>query len=152
MAIRDRLTTGAFMYKVILHATDLTDTHFPISQRAAELAKSLGATLHLMHVIHPPTTMQIAQGLGFAEFDKPLTVEAEAVMQILGEALNVPQHCQIVEVGSIKYEILRHAKAIQCNLIIVGSHTPGELPAFLGSTAHAIVNHATCDVLTIQAE
>ena len=139
------------MYTTILYATDLSENHFKMCQKAAEIAKYFHAKLYLMHVIEPPASLQLAQGLGFAEFDRPLKEDAEAVMRALGEALNIPASQQFVEIGSIKTHVLDKVQELSCNLIIIGSHTPSNLPAFLGSTAHAVVNHAKCDVLTLRS-
>ncbi|MBN9231993.1 MAG: universal stress protein, partial [Legionella sp.] len=46
--------------------------------------------------------------------------------------------------------IFRRAKELNCELIIVGSHSTTGLTSLLGSTAHATVNHAPCDVLTLR--
>lgn len=138
------------MYTHILHATDLSDNHFEMCQKAAEIAKRFHAKLYLLHVIEPPPTLQLAQGLGFAEFDHPIKDSALAVMHVLGETLHVPVDHQFVEIGSIKMHVLDKAKILKCDLIILGRHTPSSLPTFLGSTAHAVVHHAPCDVLTLQ--
>lgn len=140
------------MYPSILHATDLSQFHYSLCQQAVEIAKCFKAKLYILHVIEPPTTLQIAQGLGFAEFDKPVVDNAQTVMNVLGESLSIPTERLLVEVGSIKLNILNKAEELGCNLIIIGSHTPSHLPSFLGSTAHAIVHHAKCDVLTLRTE
>ena len=139
------------MYTTILYATDLSENHFKMCQKAAEIAKYFHAKLYLMHVIEPPASLQLAQGLGFAEFDRPLKEDAEAVMRALGEALHIPASQQFVEIGSIKSHVLDKVLELSCNLIIIGSHTQSKLPEFLGSTAHAVVNHAKCDVLTLRS-
>lgn len=139
------------MYANILHPTDLSQNHFDLSQKAAEIAKCFNAKLYLIHVIEPPKTLQFAQGLGFAEFDKPIKDDAEAVINILGDAINVPPEQQFVEIGSIKSHVLDKADEIACDLIIMGSHSPTNVPDFLGSTAHAVIHHAQCDVLTLMA-
>ena len=138
------------MYSTILYATDLSENHFQSCQKAADIATCFQAKLFLLHVIEPPASLQLAQGLGFAEFYHPMKDDAQAVMRVLGDALNIPVNRQFVEVGSIKMHVLDKAKELACNLIIIGSHTPSKLPAFLGSTAHAVVHHATCDVLTLR--
>jgi universal stress protein A len=139
------------MYTTILHATDLSENHFHMCQQAVDIAKCFHAKLFLMHVIAPPASLQLAQGLGFAEFDHPIKDDAETVMRTLGEALNIPVKQQLVDIGSIKMCILNKVEELACNLIIIGSHTPNKLPSFLGSTAHAIVHHAACDVLTLRS-
>ena len=140
------------MISTILHATDLSQCHYTLCQEAVEIAKCFHAKLYFLHVIQPPATLQIAQGLGFAEFDAPVKDNAQTVMKVLGEALKIPDEQLFVEVGSIKFTILNKAKELGCDLIIIGSHTPSQLPAFLGSTSHAIVQHAKCNVLTLRTE
>ena len=138
------------MYTHILHATDLSESHFKMSQQAVHIAQCFKAKLYLLHVIEPPPSLQLAQGLGFAEFDHPIREDALSVMKVLGEALKIPQNQQFVEIGSIKMHVLDKADELDCDLIIIGSHTPSKLPSFLGSTAHAVIHHAKCDVLTLR--
>jgi len=140
------------MYTHILHATDLSENHFDMCKQAVEIAKCFRARLYLLHVIEPPASLQLAQGLGFAEFDHPIKDDAEAVMRTLGDALKIPTTQQFVEIGSIKTNVLKKVQELGCNLIIIGSHSPSGLPAFLGSTAHAVVHHAKCDVLTLRSD
>ena len=140
------------MYTHILHATDLSENHFHMCQQAVEIAKRFNAKLYLLHVIEPPASLQIAQGLGFAEFDSPIKDDAQAVMAVLGDALNIPVEQQFVEIGPITTHVQAKVKDLSCTLIIIGSHTPCNLPAFLGSTAKDIIHDAKCDVLTLRAK
>jgi nucleotide-binding universal stress UspA family protein len=138
------------MYTHILLATDLSENHYGMCQQAVEIAKRFDAKLFLLHVIEPPVTLQLAQGLGFAEFDSPIKEDAETVMGLLGDALNIPREQQFVEIGSIKTHVLEKVAELGCTLIIIGAHTPSQLPAFLGSTAHEVLRAAPCDVLTLR--
>ena len=138
------------MYTTILHATDFSETHFRLCQQAMEVALRFNATLYLLHVIEPPASLQLAQGLGFAEFDSPLKEDAETVMRALGDALNIPPSQQFVEIGSIKGHTLDKIQCLNCDLLIIGSHTQNNLPAILDSTARGIITAATCDVLTLR--
>ncbi|KTD23099.1 universal stress protein A UspA [Legionella lansingensis] len=138
------------MYKCILHATDLSENHFDICKKATEIAALFGAKLHLLHVIEPPTSLQLAQSLGFAELANPVKDDALTVMALLGDAMNIPTEQQHVEIGSLKMHILEKVKALGCGLIILGSHQASAVPAFLGSTAYAMLHHAPCDVLTLR--
>ena len=146
------LTREGIVYSTILHATDLSQSHFKFCQEAVEFAKHFNARLYLLHVIQPPASLQVAQGLGFAEFDAPVKDNAQTVMEVLGDSLGIPSSQLLVEVGAIKLTILNKAEALGSSLIIIGSHTPNHLPSFLGSTAHAIVHHAKCDVLTLRSD
>ncbi|WED44375.1 universal stress protein [Legionella cardiaca] len=138
------------MYKSILHATDLSENHFDICKKAIEIAKKFDVKIHLLHVIEPPASLQLAQSLGFAELVNPVKDDAQTVMSLLGEALNIPPEQQHVEIGSLKMHILEKVKILDCGLIILGSHAPSAVPAFLGSTAYAMLHHAPCDVLTLR--
>lgn len=138
------------MYKTILHAADLNEAHFHISEKAKAFADLCKARLYLLHVIELPASIQLAQGLGFAELQKPSKEEAIAVLQTLGEALNVPESQQFVAIGTVSDEIIKKVQSLNCDLIIVGSHRENAFQQFLGSSANATVHKAPCDVLTIR--
>jgi len=138
------------MYKTILYATDLSENHYNLCQKAVSLATLLGAELHFLHVIEIPATLQWAQSLGFAELSVPVKDEAQAVLAALGDALNVPADRQHVEIGSARTHILDYIKKLGCDLVILGSDPVSALPALPGSTGQAISHHAPCDVLTLR--
>ncbi|MBA2656913.1 MAG: universal stress protein [Tatlockia sp.] len=138
------------MYSTILHATDLSANHYNLCKQASAIAQNFNAEFHLIHVIELPPSLQLAQGLGFAEVSAPFKEGAVAAMKYLGEALNIPLENQHIVVGSVKAHILDMVETLGVELMIIGSHTPNALSAFLGSTANAIVNHAKCDVLTLK--
>lgn len=140
------------MYTGILHATDLTKNHFEMCEKSVEIAKRFKAPLYLLHVIELPPTLQLAQGLGFSEIEDPtlLLNDAKAVLSTLGETFHIPEKHLFVEVGSIKQHTFDKLKSLHCQLIIIGHHTPSNMPVCLGSTAQLIVQEATCDVLTLK--
>lgn len=138
------------MYKTILHATDLSEHHFDLCQKAFDIAQCFQAKLYLLHVIEIPSSLQWAQSLGFAELAKPVTDGAQVTIDSVGEALGVPQANLLVEIGTAHSVILSKINDLACDLVILGSHTEHGLPALLGSTAHSVANHAHCDVLTLK--
>jgi nucleotide-binding universal stress UspA family protein len=138
------------MYTNILFATDLLNEHSHLTSKAAAIAKQFHATLFLLHVIELPASIQLAQGLGFTELANPAKDDAQTVLSLIGETLNIPAKHQFVEIGSVKEHIFNKVKELNCELIILGSHASTGLNSFLGSTAHATVNHAPCDVLTLR--
>lgn len=138
------------MYKKILHATDLNVKHFHISEKAKQIADIFGAELYILHVIELPASVQLAQGLGFAELGKPSTEDAITVMKTLGEAINVPEDHQLVEIGTVSHHIFDQVKKLECDAVIIGAHHHEDIGDFLGSTANATVNHAPCDVITLK--
>ena len=56
----------------------------------------------------------------------------------------------MLESGLIKNEILRVASEYKIDLIVAGSHGKHGLALLLGSTAHAILNSAPCDMLIVR--
>ncbi|HAT8180683.1 TPA: universal stress protein [Legionella pneumophila] len=130
----------------------MLNEHNHLTEKAANIAKQFNAKLYLLHVIELPTSILIAQGLGFTELANPSKEDAQTVLSLIGENLQIPQDQQFVEIGSVKEHILSKAKDLNCQLIIIGSHSVTGLPSILGSTAHAVVNHSVCDVLTLKAD
>lgn len=126
------------MYKHILHATDLNENHFSTCEKAKKIASHFNATLHIIHVIDTPASLQVAQSLGFAEITLPVKDDAQLVMRLLGEALNIPESQQWVEIGSTKEGIIKKIKALDCSLLIIGGHSP------------TLSEDVPCDVLTLR--
>jgi len=139
------------MYNIILHATDLSSEHFHMCERSVEFANYFKAKLYLLHVIEPPASLQLAQGLGFAEFDRPVSVklDAQVVMATIGDALNIPLEQQLVEIGSIKQHVLLQLQSLGAELLIIGHHTASNIPAFFESTAHMLVKSSACNILLL---
>lgn len=140
------------MYTKILFATDLNSEHAHLTEKAVSIAKQFKATLHLLHVIELPASVQLAQGLGFTELASPSTEDAQTVLSLMSDNYKIPAKQQHVDIGSVKACIFEKAKELNCELIILGSHTENSIPSLLGSTAHAVVNHAPCDVLILKAQ
>ena len=138
------------MYKHILHATDLNENHFSTCEQAKKIASHFKATLHIIHVIDTPASLQLAQGLGFAEITLPAKDDAKLVMGLLGEALNIPESQQIIEVGSTKECIIKKIKELNCTLLIIGGHAQTQASEFLNNTARILTEDVPCDVLTLR--
>lgn len=138
------------MYKTILHATDLSENHFSICEKAVKMAKSMHAKLFFLHVIELPNSLLLAQNLGFAELAAPVTAGAKTVMANLADNFNMPSSHFFVEVGKAYTHILSKVEELGCDLVILGDHKSGSLTNLHASTAHAVINHASCDLLTIR--
>jgi len=139
------------MYKTILHATDLSETHFDLCEQAVRVATQFNARLYLIYVIESSAALQLAQGLGFAEIAVPVKDDAEVVMDTLGDALNIPKDQLLVESGSVKHKVLEIAEALGCDLLIIGGHRHHDLSEMMSSTARSLMEQAPMDVLTLRA-
>jgi nucleotide-binding universal stress UspA family protein len=138
------------MYTKILYAADLNSEHTHLTEKAVAIAKLFHATLYLLHVIELPTSIQLAQSLGFAELAHPAKDDARTVLSLIGERYLIPEEQQFVEIGSVKEQLFKKVKELDCQLIILGNHAPDGFPFLLGSTAHATLNHAPCDIMTLK--
>lgn len=136
------------MYQRILLATDLSEGCKSIAKKASELANHFDAKLYLVHVIEPIPAYGYP---GVTEIKSPYIDEAKKSLGQLGSDLLVPEENQIILVGPTKKEILKKAKELEIDLIVVGSHGRHGLAHLLGSTANAILHGAECDVVTVRA-
>lgn len=139
------------MYTNILFAIDLLTEHSHLAEKAAHIAKQFKAKLYLLHVIELPASVQLAQGLGFTELASPSKDDAKTILSLVGESLNIPESQQIVEIGSIKDSVIKKAKELDCQMIIIGSHCARGIESLFEHNVHGIINHAFCDVITLKA-
>jgi len=128
----------------ILHPTDYSEYSKNALQIACALARDYSARLVVLHVAIMP----------FA--DRYQTITPEAVLKEAQEQLN---HLQLpidtiraerrVELGDPVSEILRIAKEISADVIVMGSHGRTGLQRLLtGSVTELVLRTAHCLVLT----
>ena len=134
----------------VLFATDFTPASVAAAPYAISLAQENQAELVLLHVIENGERTR-------AETFRGLTV-AEAMHQLHE---NVPpeaeQWCRpetVVVYGEPAARILETAKQKGADLIVMGIRNTGDLftATHLESTAHRVIAHAECAILTIRGE
>ncbi len=128
---------------------------------AVDLAKRLGADLHLIHVIQPPAyTYSYGGGIGAASVAPPIDMFSvrEEALKSLGDVVEgiadfpgkVEPH--VVEGTGISDMIRESAEKLGADLIVMGTHgRTGLAHVFLGSVAERTLRKAPCPVLTIQS-
>jgi universal stress protein A len=143
---------GMSTYKKILVAVDLSPEAKAVLARACELQAHYGAVLYLIHVVEP-----IVLGGDYelvpvmpVEIEETLMQRAKGYLGVLAGEMNVADTQQVVEVGSVKHEILRFAEAQGCDLIVIGAHGRHGVATLLGSTANAVLHGTKCDVLCVR--
>jgi universal stress protein A len=140
-------------YKTILMAHDFSDSGGRALERAAELARANGATLHLLHVVEylPPVDTSFGAVSPFeVDLTDQMVESSRTRLTALGAEMGIPADRCWVEVGSPKLEVIRIAEEIEADLIVVGSHGRHGIALLLGSTASSVVHHAKCDVLAVR--
>lgn len=139
----------SYPYKHILLAADLSDTCSSAITQAKALADLYKAKLSIVHTIEPIPAYGYP---GFEDLQNPLIEHARRQVAELAKELGIPKSHSHIEFGAVKKEVLRVAKEIHADLIIIGSHGRHGLSRLLGSGANAIVQGAECDVLTIRCK
>jgi nucleotide-binding universal stress UspA family protein len=132
--------------KTVLAATDLSDSSRDATHRAVLLCREHEAKLELLHVLEdlPPLAM-LAMDQVLANARVALEEEAGAV---------VPDGlaCQLtVETGKDFVAIVRHARKMMADLIVVGAHGHHVLRDYiLGTTAEKLIRKSTLPVLVVK--
>lgn len=141
----------------ILLPTDFSECgNFGLSY-AASLARTFNASLICVHVIEPmvPTVgySGMTEPMPIADITEQLEDSAERELPKIAEC----EECAGLEIeevivhGEAASEIVRVAKERNVDLIVVSSHGRTGLGRILfGSTAEAVVRHASCPVLVVK--
>lgn len=143
-------------FKHLLAATDLSAPARHAAERAARVAKDIGATLDLVHVA-PVSPLQHLRRLAVAlppELPQQLLDEADAALQVLAAALQ-QQHGvgagMHVAAGPLLDEIARVVAATSASLVVLGARGSSFIRhLLLGSTAERLVSKATRPMLVVK--
>jgi len=141
----------------ILLPTDFSECGNYALSYAASLARTFGASIICVHVIEPmvPTVgySGMTEPLPIADISDQLEYSAERGLPKIAEC----EECAGLEIeelivhGEAASEIVRVAKDRKVDLIVVSSHGRTGLGRMLfGSTAEAVVRHASCPVLVVK--
>jgi nucleotide-binding universal stress UspA family protein len=134
----------------ILYATNFNSGPLPAAEYALSLAQEYQAHLTLLHVIEEPKVGELVVPQDLMESSKRHLAK---IVPPEAELWCVPDF--VVERGSVAEKILEVAKNRKADLIVLGIHEasgfPGAASHLPMSTAHKIVSHAECPVLTVRA-
>ena len=141
------------MYKKILLAVDLNEESswrkaLPV---AVEYAQASGATLHVTAVV-PDFGMAVVGGFFPDDFEEKAAAEVSQKLGLFCSE-HVPDDVNVQHVvgrGTVYEEILRIAREIGSDLIVIGSHRPELKDYLLGPNAARVVRHADCSVLVVR--
>jgi nucleotide-binding universal stress UspA family protein len=139
--------------KLILVPTDFSANAEQALDYACALAATLGATIRLVHAVPmPPSTLQAA-------------LSEEVLVQLVREhhealeKLAAPRRALAgfgeasVETGDPRDTIVRVAKELGAELIVMGTHgRRGLSRVVMGSVAEDVIRHAPCPVLTVRSK
>ncbi len=140
------------IYKHVLIAIDLhPNCDKKTIQRAITIAKENNAKLSIVHAIEHINAYGVAEAYSAVlDVEEEMIKEAKAEMTRIGEQFSIPTSSQYIEVGSPKSVIMTKVQELGVDLIVVGSHGRHGIQLLLGSTANAVLHHASCDVLAVR--
>lgn len=139
-------------YRKILLCVDFSEDAQRVALRARDLAERHEAELRLIHVVEHIPVDAASEFMAPPQADQydELLAGAEEQLFRIAERLGLSRDRCCVASGYTKQEIISHAEDIDCDLIVVGSHSRHGLALLLGSTANALLRGATCDVLAVR--
>ena len=139
-------------YKHILVATDLHSDALPVVRHAVDLVRRNEAKLTIVNVI-PAVPYYMASGLSsVANVEEELADQAKSRFERLKPRLKDVDVDFIITHGSAKVEIVKTAKNLKADLVVVGSHGRNGVRQILGSTANGVSHRAPCDVLIVRSD
>lgn len=140
----------------ILAPTDYSAHAATAVRYACDLAQTLGATLHLLHVLNEVvpvgTDPMIAPVLPPSYYEDVTRSSRETLAGLLDPAWGRPDKVEAtVRWGETVEAIVNYASAHRIDLIVIATHgRTGLSHVLLGSVAERIVREAPCPVLTIR--
>lgn len=141
-------------FQRILVATDFSDTSTHAVTYAVEMAKTLSAELHVLHVLETEVPL-MAAGIAYLPPDIREEVEKDAATK-LEQVISQEDRSQLpvtlsISKGTAFVEIIRYARDNRMDLIVLGTHGRGVFAhVLLGNVAEKVVRKASCPVLTIR--
>lgn len=120
-------------------------------QFAAELALPLSARVIVMHALEPLTGFEYAAAYEIADTLPVRRRDGEKLLHRARAALPSSLSSEVVLYeGDPAYKIVQAAVASGADLIVMGTHARSRwAELFVGSTAHSVIRHAPCPVLTV---
>lgn len=142
--------------KNVLVATDFSDASTTALDYGRHLARSFGASLHVIHVVENVMARFAADAYPVVLPDLQKDVE-EAGQKKLLDTLQEEDFTQLHAVPVVRTSaapasaIVEYAKEAKADLVIVGTHGRGGVAHLLmGSVAERVVRTASCPVLTVR--
>jgi nucleotide-binding universal stress UspA family protein len=141
------------MYKSVLVATDGSETAGEAVRIAVELAKTFGATLHIVSVYQSGSkgALRIPEMTGAY----PGSADSLSIADTVLEAIAANARTQGVETktyaasGPVAERIVSVAEEQQVELIVVGNKGMKGAKRILGSVPNAVAHSAPCAVLIV---
>jgi nucleotide-binding universal stress UspA family protein len=153
----EKSRASALQLRKILLPTDFSGCANYALPYAAAIARATGAEIICVHVVEPIVPAVgysgLAEPMPMADISEQLEDSAERELPELAdcEELNGLEVEEAIVHGDAAAEIVRVAGEREVDLIVISSHGRTGLGRIIfGSTAEAVVRHASCPVLVVK--
>jgi universal stress protein A len=138
-------------YRRVLLVVDLSEDSLLIGRRAQAVATAMGAEIDLLHVVEYVPVEPMGETLMPAvQIEDELLDRAKQRLITLGAQIGVPAAACRVEAGNVKSEIVRIARELHADLIVLGSRERHGLSILVNFTEDTVLHASPCDVLAVR--
>ncbi|MCS6947556.1 MAG: universal stress protein [Steroidobacteraceae bacterium] len=138
-------------YRRILLVVDLTDESRVVGARACDVAQRYGARLDILHVVEFVPVEPLGETLLPAvQIEAELLERARQRLARFAADLGAADATLHVEAGSVKTEIVRVAREIGADLIVIGCRERHGVSIIVNLTEDTVLHAASCDVLAVR--
>jgi universal stress protein A len=138
-------------YRRVLLVVDLSEDSLLIGRRAQAVAAAMGAEIDLLHVVEYVPVEPMGETLMPAvQIEDELLDRAKLRLTTLGAQIGVPAAACRVEAGNVKSEIVRIARELHADLIVLGSRERHGLSILVNFTEDTVLHASPCDVLAVR--
>ena len=138
------------MANIILVGVDGSDSSRRAARRAAELAVSMGAQLHVLTAVDRATVEEIPDRPGASQVTSGEMAEAIAAEVAAELSTVVPAVTSSPLQGKPATALVDEAARLDARLIVVGNRRVQGVGRILGSVATNVAAHAPCDVYIVK--
>jgi nucleotide-binding universal stress UspA family protein len=146
------------MYRKIIYGTNFSESCGWAFDQALDLAKKYSATLYLCHYVESPyklyrqfvyTMPGSTDTLGFMSPEVSKAYANHIKKLYLGKVKDFDKIELVIEPGHAHVELLRLARRIGADLIVLGISSGEKEPTTIGNTLDQVVRHSKCPVMVV---
>lgn len=139
------------VYRKMLLAVDLAEGTREVAKRAKQMQELHGASLSIVHVVEYIPVEPLGEAvLPAVNLEDDLVKQARRRLDEMVEALGASNCDHEVIVGNVKTEIVRRARELEVDLIVIGSHERHGLGVLVNFAEDTVLHAASCDVLAVR--
>lgn len=143
-----------YLYKNILLPTDFSKGSEEAYEHAKDIAKLMGAKVHLLHVIQPvvyPTGIELAHE-SLINLESDLEKIGEENLNKVSERLKTVgvESKNTILMGKPSEQIMEYVNKYNIDLVVIATHGSSGIEHFLfGSTTEKVIRKVQCPVLVV---